>query len=144
MRMTYDAIGPDGKHFKKKFFDMDDQTLSHTFTAPKGLLFSTEFTQPALTVMEKASFEDMVDKGIVNGQSKFAGHSLGEYAALTSVANVMPVERLLHIVFYRGLCMQASVQRDKNGRSVFGMVAINPSRVSECECLLCTTFESIY
>lgn len=133
MRMTYESIGPDGQHQRKRFFDVDENSLCHTFSSPKGLLHSTEFTQPALTVVEKAIFDDMVSRGVVNTCSTFAGHSLGEYSALAAVANIMPVERLLSIVFYRGLCMQAAVERDESGRSDFAMVAINPSRVSNCQ-----------
>ena len=110
---------------------MDEHSPSHTFRAPNGLLHSTEFTQPALIVMEKALFDDMRDKGLVPQGSKFAGHSLGEYSALAAMANTMPLEQLLSIVFYRGLSMQVAVDRDEKGRSDYAMVAINPSRISE-------------
>lgn len=95
------------------------------------MLFSTEFTQPALTVMEKAQFDDLREKGLIPNDMKFAGHSLGEYSALCTIANIMPLERLLPIVFYRGLSMQVSVERDELGRSDFAMVAVNLSRVSK-------------
>ena len=56
----------------------------------------------------------------------FQGHSLGEYAALDSVASVMSLENLVDIVFLRGITMQNAVIRDEKGRSPYAMVAINP------------------
>jgi len=94
-------------------------------------LNSTEFTQPALAIMEKAIYDDMIDKNVFVPGSKFAGHSLGEYSALAAIANIMPIERLLSVVFYRGLSMRVSVPRDSLGRSNYGMMAISPQRISK-------------
>lgn len=44
-----------------------------------------------------------------------SGHSLGEYAALSSVAQVLSVESLVDIVFLRGMTMQNAVERDESG-----------------------------
>jgi malonyl CoA-acyl carrier protein transacylase len=38
-------------------------------------------------------------------------------------------ERLLDIVILRGMAMQLAVERDSEGRSGFGIVAVDPSRV---------------
>ncbi|KAH6982520.1 acyl transferase domain-containing protein [Ilyonectria destructans] len=84
-----------------------------------------------LTLMEKASFEDMKSKGLVPNNSTFAGHSLGEYSALAALAEVMPIESLVSVVFYRGLTMQVAVERDATGRSNYSMCAVNPSRISK-------------
>ncbi len=81
--------------------------------------------------MEKASFEDMRSKGLVQRDSSFAGHSLGEYSALAALADVMPIESLVSVVFYRGLTMQVAVERDETGRSNYSMCAVNPSRISK-------------
>jgi fatty acid synthase subunit beta len=81
--------------------------------------------------MEKASFEDMRHKGLVQNDSTFAGHSLGEYSALAALAEVMPIESLVSVVFYRGLTMQVAVERDEQGRSNYSMCAVNPSRISK-------------
>jgi len=43
----------------------------------------------------------------------------------------MPLEQILSIVFYRGLSMQVAVERDEEGRSEFGMMAVDPSRVTK-------------
>jgi fatty acid synthase subunit beta len=131
--MTYDSYDTAGNKTTKRFFDIYERSPSYTYRHPKGLLFSTEFAQPALTVMEKAAFEDMNSKGLISEGSKYAGHSLGEYAALGAIANIMPLEQILSIVFYRGLSMQVAVERDEEGRSDFGMMAVDPSRVTKCK-----------
>ena len=124
--MSY--IDSDGKR-ARLFVDISDSTASYTFKSPNGLLFQTQFTQPALTLMEKASFEDMRAKGLIGPNSAFAGHSLGEYAALASIGDVLLIETLCDVVFYRGMTMQTAVKRDSNGNSQYGMIAVNPSRV---------------
>ncbi|KAI0388453.1 fatty acid synthase beta subunit [Xylariaceae sp. FL0594] len=112
------------------FQDITGKTTSHTFRSPDGLLSMTQFTQPALTLMQLAAFRDLNARGIVDEQGcVYAGHSLGEYSALACVSQVMPVETLASVVFYRGLCMQVAVERDETGRSNYGMCAVNPSRV---------------
>merc|ERR1711939_833692 len=111
--------------------EIDETTSSYTYRSPTGLLSATQFTQPALTLMEKASFEDMHSKGLVQRDSSFAGHSLGEYSALAALAEVMPIESLVSVVFYRGLTMQVAVERDEAGRSNYSMAAVNPSRISK-------------
>ncbi|ORZ36810.1 hypothetical protein BCR44DRAFT_1498577 [Catenaria anguillulae PL171] len=91
--MTYQAVGLDGKIETKSLFPtITEDTESYTFRAPQGLLYATQFTQPALTLVEKAAFADMEASGLIPRDCPFAGHSLGEYAALASVADVLPVE----------------------------------------------------
>ncbi|KKY19773.1 putative fatty acid synthase beta subunit dehydratase [Phaeomoniella chlamydospora] len=130
--MTFETINADGSVKSEKIFkDIDETTSSYTYKSPSGLLSATQFTQPALTLMEKAAFEDMRAKGLVQRSSSFAGHSLGEYSALASIAEVMPIESLVSVVFYRGLTMQVAVERDEQGRSNYSMAAVNPSRISK-------------
>lgn len=129
--MMFETIGEDGEIKSEKIFkDIDYTTTSYTFVSPTGLLSATQFTQPALTLMEKASYEDIKSKGLVPSDVMFAGHSLGEYSALSSLANVMPIESLVDVVFYRGMTMQVAVPRDELGRSNYGMCAVNPTRVN--------------
>ncbi|ODV81559.1 S-acyl fatty acid synthase thioesterase [Suhomyces tanzawaensis NRRL Y-17324] len=129
--MMFETIGDDGEVKSEKIFkEIDHTTTSFSFVSPTGLLSATQFTQPALTLMEKAAYEDIKSKGLVPSDVMFAGHSLGEYSALSSIANVMPIESLVDIVFYRGMTMQVAVPRDELGRSNYGMVAVNPSRVN--------------
>jgi fatty acid synthase subunit beta len=130
--MTFETVAADGTLKSERIFkDITEKTRSYTYKSPTGLLSATQFTQPALTLMEKASFEDMKAKGLVSKEATFAGHSLGEYSALTAMANVMPIESLVSVVFYRGLTMQVAVERDEQGRSNYSMCAVNPSRISK-------------
>lgn len=132
MSMTFETVAADGSIKSERIFkEIDDKTTSYTYRSPTGLLSATQFTQPALTLMEKASFEDMKAKGLVPRDSTFAGHSLGEYSALAALADVMPIESLVSVVFYRGLTMQVAVERDAAGRSNYSMCAVNPSRISK-------------
>ncbi|KAK3390340.1 acyl transferase domain-containing protein [Podospora didyma] len=132
MAMTFETVAADGSIKSERIFkDIDEKTTSYTYRSPTGLLSATQFTQPALTLMEKASFEDMKAKGLVPRDSTFAGHSLGEYSALAALADVMPIESLVSVVFYRGLTMQVAVERDASGRSNYSMCAVNPSRISK-------------
>ncbi|KAJ9631689.1 beta subunit of fatty acid synthetase [Taxawa tesnikishii (nom. ined.)] len=132
MAMTFETVASDGSIKSEKIFkEINENTTSYTYRSPTGLLSATQFTQPALTLMEKASFEDMRTKGLVQRDSSFAGHSLGEYSALAALAEVMPIESLVSVVFYRGLTMQVAVERDETGRSNYSMCAVNPSRISK-------------
>ncbi|ANB12603.1 tetrafunctional fatty acid synthase subunit FAS1 [Sugiyamaella lignohabitans] len=129
--MMFETVDENGQIKSEKIFkSITEDTDFYTFKSPTGLLSATQFTQPALTLMEKASFEDMKSKGLIDSSSSFAGHSLGEYSALASLGDVMPIESLVDVVFYRGMTMQVAVPRDSAGRSNYGMVAVNPSRVS--------------
>lgn len=133
MDMKYDVPIPGTTRMEQKrmFPEISAHTTSYTHRCPKGLLFATQFAQPALTIMEVACFKDMQARGVVPEDCCFAGHSLGEYSALAAITDFMPFERLLYIVFCRGLTMQAAVERDALNRSSFGMVAVDPSRVSK-------------
>ncbi|KAL4137325.1 hypothetical protein PRIC2_000847 [Phytophthora ramorum] len=109
--------------------DITDDTESFSFSATEGLLFATQFSQPALVLLEKAMFSEIETAQLIPDDAYFAGHSLGEYAGLISFAGVLSVEDLMDLVFLRGLIMQKSVKRDAEGRSDYGMVATNPTRV---------------
>jgi fatty acid synthase subunit beta len=111
------------------FPQITDNSSSFTFRHPDGLLFATQFSQPALVLVELAAFSDLRDKGMIPSDCIFAGHSLGEYAALASVASVLSTESLVDIVFLRGMTMQNAVVRDEAGRSPYAMVAVNTGRV---------------
>jgi fatty acid synthase subunit beta len=132
MDMTYDTMDKDGNVKTLPLFaDIDVRTPKYTFSHPTGLLFATQFAQIALVVTEKAAFEDMRMKGFVQKDCAFAGHSLGEYSALASIADVLAVSALVDVVFYRGITMQRAVERDSQNRSNYAMCAVNPSRISK-------------
>ena len=132
MDMTYDTMDKEGNVRTLPLFgDINNRTQRYTFSHPSGLLFATQFAQIALVVTERSAFEDMRSKGFVQKDSAFAGHSLGEYSALASIADVLPISALVDVVFYRGITMQRAVERDSQNRSNYAMCAVNPSRISK-------------
>ncbi|KAL9609772.1 MAG: hypothetical protein Q9167_005484 [Letrouitia subvulpina] len=131
LAMKHKVLLPNGQTIEKPVIkDLFPESTSYTFQDERGLLFSTQFAQPALTLMEMAEFEHLRSLGLVQEDAMFAGHSLGEYSALGARTSFMPLEELLDLVFYRGLVMQTAMERDKFGRTDFSMVAVNPSRIS--------------
>ncbi|KAL2131427.1 hypothetical protein VTI74DRAFT_5117 [Chaetomium olivicolor] len=105
------------------------RSKSYTFSYPKGLLMSTQFSQPALALMEMAEYAHLQAKGVVQKGALFAGHSLGEYAALGACTSFMSFESLLSLIYFRGLKMQNALPRDPDGRTEYAMVAADPSRI---------------
>ncbi|MES0491376.1 MAG: ACP S-malonyltransferase [Leptospirales bacterium] len=67
----------------------------------------TEFTQPAILTTEIAIYR-VLEKEYGFSPSFFAGHSLGEYAALVA-ASVIPFEDAVKIVRRRGALMQSAI-----------------------------------
>ena len=63
-------------------------------------------------LVEKSAFVELLEAGYVPDDSVYAGHSLGEYAGLSSVATVLNIQNLVQTVFLRGLIMQNAVTRD--------------------------------
>jgi (acyl-carrier-protein) S-malonyltransferase len=107
------------------------KSRSYTFFKEDGLLSMTQFAQPAIFVLEKAAFEYLKEQGRVSLNSHFAGHSLGEFAALGSMTSIMSATAALKAVFIRGALMQAATPRDALGRSAFAMMAVDPTRVGK-------------
>ncbi|KAE8181987.1 hypothetical protein CF335_g8768, partial [Tilletia laevis] len=131
MSMACDAVDEQGKAVTLPLFpEITNQSQSYTFQSPKGLLYATQFSQISICLVELSAFRDMQDRGLIPEEAAFAGHSLGEYAALAALAGVLQVKDLVDVVLYRGLTMQRAVQRDEEGRSNYGMMACNPSRIS--------------
>ncbi|KAI0409869.1 sterigmatocystin biosynthesis fatty acid synthase subunit beta [Xylaria palmicola] len=106
-------------------------STSYTFSEARGLLFATHFAQPAIILVEKATFEHMRARGLVQEGAMFAGHSLGEYGALSSMAPFVDFKDMLDTAFYRGLMMQFAIPRDENGYTGYSMMAANPGRVGK-------------
>ncbi|OMH81189.1 Fatty acid synthase subunit beta, partial [Zancudomyces culisetae] len=132
MTMAYETIGADGQTVSIPLFpEITTDSTFYTFRSPNGLLSSTQFTQPSLLLFELAAFEDMNANKLIRGDAPFAGHSLGEYGALSAFGRVVSVESAVEIGFYRGMTMQVAVKRDSLGRSEYGMIAVNPARVGK-------------
>ena len=139
LAMTIERVAGDGEVIQEPIIkSLRLTSQSYTFSDPRGLLYSTQFAQPALVLMEMATYVDLESKGLIQEGASYAGHSLGEYSALGALAHVMSMESLISLVFYRGLTMQVAMERDAAGRTAFSMMAINPSRVRktfEQDCL---------
>ncbi|KDN47732.1 hypothetical protein K437DRAFT_273590 [Tilletiaria anomala UBC 951] len=130
MSMAYEATDENGNVNTLPLFpEITKSSQSYTFHSPNGLLFATQFAQIALVLVELSAFQDMKQRGLIKSDAAFAGHSLGEYASLAAVAAVLQVKDLVDVVFYRGLTMQRAVKRDAQGRSDYGMMACNPTRI---------------
>ncbi|KAE8422587.1 acyl transferase domain-containing protein [Aspergillus pseudocaelatus] len=120
----------DGRH-SPILTGLTANSTSYTFSYSQGLLMSTQFAQPALALMEMAQFEWLKAQGVVQKDARFAGHSLGEYAALGACASFLSFEDLISLIFYRGLKMQNALPRDVNGHTDYGMLAADPSRIGK-------------
>ncbi|KAL1636886.1 hypothetical protein SLS56_000980 [Neofusicoccum ribis] len=132
LALTIEKVLPDGTSVTEPMLkDLSPDSPSYTFYEPRGLLFSTQFAQPAILLQEMATFLDMRARGVVQEGAMFAGHSLGEYGALAALAEFLSVETLVKVIFYRGLTMQVAMERDQFGRTEYGMAAANPGRVGK-------------
>ncbi|KAI8318728.1 hypothetical protein GQ54DRAFT_280477, partial [Martensiomyces pterosporus] len=130
IRSSYMALSKHRDNKAARLFPrITKKTRSFTFNSPSGLLNATQFTQPALVVLELAAVADLRSRSLVQKSAAFAGHSLGEYSALAAMGEVFSVEDAVDIAFYRGMVMQSAIDRDEKNHSQFGMVAVDPSRV---------------
>lgn len=99
-----------------------------TYRHPEGLLNLTQFTQVALATVAFAQTARLREAGADIWPAYFAGHSLGEYNALSSFADVIPLETVLELVFHRGSTMHHLIERDAQGRSNYRMGALRPNQ----------------
>nr|WP_239003508.1 type I polyketide synthase [Nocardia panacis] len=96
---------------------------------PDGVLHLTQFTQVAMATLGVAQIAELREAGAFVEDAMLAGHSVGEYNALSAVAGVLPLEAVLEVVFQRGSAMHQLVPRDAQGRSDYRMAAIRPSQM---------------
>lgn len=99
-----------------------------TYRHPEGLLNLTQFTQVALATVAFAQTARLREAGADIWPAYFAGHSLGEYNALSAFAGVIPLETVLELVFHRGSTMHHLIERDEQGRSNYRMGALRPNQ----------------
>ncbi|KAL0957794.1 hypothetical protein HGRIS_001571 [Hohenbuehelia grisea] len=85
---------------------------------PNGLLFAAQFAQTLLVATEGGL---TCMKGFVQKDCALAGHSLGEYSALASIADVLAISALVDVVFYCGITVQRAVEHDTQNRSNYAM-----------------------
>ncbi|THD00125.1 hypothetical protein EYZ11_000450 [Aspergillus tanneri] len=130
--ITINFGGKKGRRIRQNYLSITTESTlsdgSRIVNDSRGLLYSTQFAQPAILVFEAAVFAEMRAKGYVSQDAVYAGHSLGEYGALSALSRYVSTGALAELAFYRGLMMQASVQ-DGQGGAGYGMVAANPKRV---------------
>ncbi|KAL5049031.1 hypothetical protein BDW71DRAFT_217703 [Aspergillus fruticulosus] len=128
--ITTEVVLPNGQRVHKPVLTgLTSTSMSYTFRHPRGLLYSTQFAQPAILLFEAAAFAELRAKGYVSQGAVYAGHSLGEFGALSALSRSIPTGALVELAFYRGSVMQASVASDDDGSTTYGMVAMNPKRV---------------
>ena len=121
----------------KKIFKQADDTLNFSiskliFEGPKEELDLTINTQPAIFIISYSIY-NVINKEFNIDLSKakyFAGHSLGEYSAL-SCAGYLSFSDTLKILRIRGDAMQNSVPKGQGG-----MVAVLGSTVETIEKIL--------
>ncbi len=99
-----------------------------TYRHPEGVLNLTQFTQVALATVAFAQTERLREAGALVEDSYLAGHSLGEYNALSAYGQIFPLETVLEIVFHRGSTMHHLVPRDSEGNSDYRMGALRPNQ----------------
>lgn len=80
---------------------------------PEETLTRTEHAQPALFALSYALFEEL-SKSLPSQPAGVAGHSLGEYTALTA-AGALSYETALYIVARRGKAMAAAADLEPSG-----------------------------
>jgi [acyl-carrier-protein] S-malonyltransferase len=118
----------------QNLFKEADETLGFPLSkivleGPKEELNLTENTQPGIFLLSYSVFKLIKEEFNINlnKASFFAGHSLGEYSALTS-AEALSFADTLKILKIRGKAMQSSVPKGEGG-----MVAVLGSNIEVIE-----------
>jgi len=140
MDMTCNTSDKKGNVETLPFFaDMNNRTPCYTFSYSTGLIFATQIAQIALIITEKAAFKNMHYQGFVQKRYTFASHSLGEYSASASNADVLHISALVDVIFYHGLTMQCAVEHNFHNSSNYAMCVVNPFHVPQTlnDALLC-------
>ena len=107
--------------FIKELFDKADEILGFSLSkiileGPKEELDQTENTQPAIFLVSYSIFE-MIKRETELDLRKakyFAGHSLGEYTALT-VGGSLEFDQTIRLLKIRGNAMQSAVPKGEGG-----------------------------
>ena len=121
----------------KKLFKEADETLEFSlskliFEGPKSELDLTINTQPAIFLISYSIFQVIKEDFNINlnDAKYFAGHSLGEYSAL-SCAGYLNFSETIKILRARGHAMQNSMPKGEGG-----MLAVLGSKLDEVEKIL--------
>ena len=121
----------------KKLFKEADETLEFNLSklileGPKDKLDLTINTQPAIFLISYSIFQVVKEDFNINlnGAKYFAGHSLGEYSAL-SCAGYLNFSETIKILKVRGDAMQNSVPKGEGG-----MLAVLGLKIDDLEKIL--------
>ena len=121
----------------KKLFQEADDTLNFNISriileGPKEKLNLTSNTQPAIFLVSYSIFKVVKEEFNIdlNEAKYFAGHSLGEYSAL-SCAGYLDFNKTIEILRIRGEAMQDSVPKGEGG-----MLAILGRNIEDIEKIL--------
>ena len=121
----------------KKLFQEANNVLNFNITkmileGPKESLNLTANTQPAIFLVSYSIYKVVKEEFNINlGDAKyFAGHSLGEYSAL-SCAGYLDFSQTIKILRTRGEAMQNSVPKGEGG-----MLAVLGAKIDEIEKIL--------
>ena len=121
----------------KKLFQRADEALDFSISkmileGPKENLDLTANTQPAIFLVSYSIFKVIKEEFNINlNEAKyFAGHSLGEYSAL-SCAGYLDFEKTIKILRVRGKAMQNSVPKGEGG-----MLAVLGVKIEDIEKIL--------
>ena len=121
----------------KKLFQEADDVLNFNISkiileGPKENLNLTAITQPAIFLISYSIFKVVKEEFNINlhDAKYFAGHSLGEYSAL-SCAGYLDFKKTIKILRVRGEAMQNSVPEGEGG-----MLAVLGSKIGEIEKIL--------
>lgn len=122
---------PEAKQVFEEIDDTLEQNLSKImFEGPEETLVLTENTQPALMAVSIAIISILKKRGFIIDKISdiLAGHSLGEYSALTASESLSLKDAAL-ILKVRGLAMQGAVPKNKG--SMAAILGLNFIQVSE-------------
>ena len=107
--------------YVKDFFKQADDALGYSISkiileGPREDLDLTENTQPAVFLASYSIFEMIRKESIINLEDAkyFAGHSLGEYSALTA-SNSLNFTDAIKLLNERGKAMQTAVPKGAGG-----------------------------
>ena len=127
------SVGMANEFYKKyslvrNIFSRADETLNFNLSkiilnGPVSEINLTKNTQPAIFVVSYSIFSVMKNEFNIdlNRANYFAGHSLGEYSALTC-ANALQFEEAVSLLHERGKSMQEAVPSGKGAMlAVLGM-----------------------
>lgn len=98
-----------------------------SFAGSEDDLKQTAVTQPAILTHSIAIFEILKARGILPDMA--AGHSLGEYSALTA-AGALSIEEAVVLVRRRGLFMQEAVPRGEGAMAA--VIGLDAATIAAC------------